>query len=97
LSKNIGRYVKYDLSKVDKKQIGSLAANGIIYEIVDIQKHYGYVDGKYVPDKIGYRVKTIGIENDFGRPMDVDNLIFVNDMTEDEARNINQKIYNKLT
>ena len=67
----------------------------MIYEIVAIQKHWGYVDGKYVPDKVGYRIAQVGYDNDFGRVGDVDEIKFVN-ISEDEAIKINTDINNKL-
>lgn len=92
LEKNIGRYVKF--KSYDKSN--GLAANmGMIYEIVAIQKHWGYVDGKYVPDKVGYRIAQVGYDNDFGRVGDVDEIKFVN-ISEEEAIKINTDINNKL-
>lgn len=91
LSKNIGRYVKYKLDK-DWRKKGLLVNMGIIHEIAAIQKHWGYVDGKYIPDKIGYRVVPVGEEGDFGRAGDVDEIEFVN-ITEEDALKINRKIY----
>ena len=45
LEKNIGRYIIYDMSKLDGKSIGNLAGSGTIFEIIHIQKHWGHVDG----------------------------------------------------
>ncbi len=42
LEKNIGRYVKF---KSYDESRGLFANMGMIYEIVAIQKHWGYVDG----------------------------------------------------
>ena len=67
----------------------------MIYETVAIQKHWGYVDGKYVSDKIGYRIAQVGYDNDFGRVGDVDEIKFVN-ISEEEAIKINTDINNKL-
>lgn len=62
----------------------------MVYEIIDVQKHWGYVDGHYTSNKIGYRIAEVGYDNDFGRVGDVDDIEFVN-MTEDEAIAINKK------
>ena len=94
LKRNIGRYVKFKREK-DYKQRGLLAHMGIIYEIVSIQKHWGYVDGVYGFHKIGYRLAEVGNDGDFGRVGDVDEIIFVN-ISEDEAIKINRKISKKL-
>ena len=91
LEKNIGRYIIYDMSKLDGKSIGNLAGSGTIFEIIHIQKHWGHVDGKYVSDKEGYRVAPVGDENSFGRVADVDEIIFV-DMSEEEAINKNKEL-----
>lgn len=64
---------------------------GMIYEIIAIQKHWGYINGKYVPDKIGYRIAKVGNNNDFGRVGDVDEVEFVN-MPEEHVIIINKKI-----
>ncbi len=93
LGANIGRYVIY--KRINKKNQGLIAWMGTVYEIVAIQKHWGFVDGKYVPNKIGYRLGMVGKDNDFGRVGDVDEVIFVN-MTEDEAILKNNEIMKKL-
>ena len=54
-----------------------------------------YVDGKYVPDKVGYRITQVGYDNDFGRVGDVDEIKFVN-ISEEDAIKINTDINNKL-
>jgi len=92
LEKNIGRYVRF---KNKDKSRGLLANMGMIYEIISIQKHWGDIDGKYVPHKIGYRIAQVGYDNDFGRVGDVDEIEFVN-ITEEEAININKDINKKL-
>ena len=92
LEKNIGRYVRF---KDKNKKRGLLAHMGMIYEIISIQKHWGYIDGKYVPHKIGYRIVEVGYDNDFGRVGDVDEIEFVN-ITEEEAININKDINKKI-
>ena len=92
LEKNVGRYVRF---KDKKKNRGLLANLGMIYEIVDIQKHWGYVDGVYVPNKVGYRLAEVGYDNDFGRVGDIDHIEFVN-ISEYEAIVINKKINKKL-
>lgn len=92
LEKDIGRYIKF---KYDKDN-GLFANMGMVYEIVAIQKHWGYIDGKYVPHKIGYRIAEVGKENDFGRVGDVDKVEFVN-ITEQEAIDINKEIHEKLS
>lgn len=94
LEKHIGRYVKFK-STCDEVSLGLLAKLGMIYEIVAVQNHWGYVDGKYVPDKIGYRIAKVGEDNDFGRVGDIDVVEFVN-ITEEEALSINKAIYKKL-
>jgi hypothetical protein len=91
LEKNIGRFVK--LKPNDSN--GLIANRGAIYEIVAIQKHWGHVDGKYVDNKVGYRIALVGDDNDFGRVGDVDEIIFVN-VSEDEAIKINKDIFKKI-
>lgn len=91
LKSDIGRYVVYD----NTNDRGLFAKQGMVYEIVDIQKHWGYINGKYVSNKIGYRLSEIGNENDFGRVGDVDVIKFVN-ITEEEAIKKNKEIRNKL-
>lgn len=86
LEDDIGKFVKYDLTKVIPKEIGSIAANGTIYEITSIQKTYN--------DEIAYRIGIVG-KDDFGRVMSVDNAIFVN-ISEDEAISINKDIWDKI-
>tara|TARA_R110000772_G_scaffold81439_1_gene173200 strand:+ start:7236 stop:7802 length:567 start_codon:yes stop_codon:yes gene_type:complete len=90
LEKNIGRYIKFKKDD-DWRKLGLIVNMGTIYEIVSIQKHWGHVNGKYVRDKIGYRVATVGEERCFGRPADVDKIEFV-DMTEEEATKINNQV-----
>ena len=92
LEKNIGRYVKF---KGKEKKRGLLANLGMVYEIIDIQKHWGYVDGNYVPFKVGYRISEVGYDKDFGRVGDVDEIEFIN-ISEDEAIAINKKINSKI-
>jgi len=92
LGKNIGRYVRF---KDKDKNRGLLANMGMVYEIISIQKHWGYIDGEYVPHKIGYRIAEVGYDNDFGRVGDIDEIEFVN-MSEDDAIAINKKINIKL-
>ncbi|MCK9416295.1 hypothetical protein M0Q97_06525 [Candidatus Dojkabacteria bacterium] len=94
LEENIGRYVKFKKQK-DWQKLGLLVNMGMIFEIVSIQKHWGYVNDEYVSNKIGYRIAEVGEERDFGRVGDVDEIEFVN-ITEDEAININQKIRSDL-
>jgi len=93
LENDVGRYVKiiYD----DPVQVGKIVALGSIYEIVGVQKHWGYVDGDYVPNKIGYRLARVGIDDDFGRVGDVDKVEFIN-ISEEEAIKINKEIVEKL-
>lgn len=92
LEKNIGRYVRFK----DKDESRGLLANlGMVYEIIDIQKHWGYVDNEYVSNKIGYRIAEVGYDDDFGSVGDVDEVEFIN-ITEDEAIAINKKINDKL-
>jgi arsenate reductase-like glutaredoxin family protein len=92
LEKNLGRYIKF---KEDDDR-GLIANMGAIYEIIDIQKHWGHNEkGQYVPDMVGYRVAIVGKDNDFGRVGGVDKVIFVN-ISEDEAIKINIDIFNKL-
>lgn len=86
LSKDIGRYVR----KTDRVNNGLLGEYGIIFEIVGVQKHWGYVDGKYVPNKIGYRMARVGVDDDFGCVGDVDEIEFINDMTEEQAIEYNR-------
>jgi hypothetical protein len=92
LERNIGRFIKF--KKGDPKADGLLVSKGSIYEIIGIQKHWGYDEnGKYVPDRIGYRVARVNREHkDFGRVCPVERAIFVN-ITEEEAIEINQKIW----
>lgn len=94
LEENIGRYIKFKKQK-EWRKLGLLVNMGMIFEIVAIQKHWGYVDGRYVPDKIGYRVAEVGEESDFGRVGDVDEIEFVN-ITENEATDINKKIHSNF-
>lgn len=94
LEKNIGRYVKFKKQK-EWRKLGLLVNMGMIFEIVAIQKHWGYVDGEYIPNKIGYRVAEVGNERDFGRVGDVDEIEFVN-ITEDEAMDINKEIHSNF-
>lgn len=91
LEQNIGRYVKIKRDK-DWRKLGLLVNMGMVFEIVAIQKHYGYVDGKYIRDKIGYRIAEVGRDNDFGRVGDVDEIEFLN-ISEEEAIEINEKIH----
>lgn len=92
LEKNIGRYVRFKDKDVSR---GLLANLGMIYEIVAIQKHWGYVDGKYLPNKVGYRIAEVGNDNDFGRVGDIDEIEFVN-ISEYKAIVINKEINKKL-
>jgi hypothetical protein len=92
LEKNIGRYVRF---KNKEKNRGLLANMGMIYEIIAIQKHWGDINGEYVPHKIGYRIAEVGRDNDFGRVGDVDEIEFIN-MTEEDAISINNEINKKL-
>jgi len=94
LEKNIGRYVKFSMNDKTKKY-GLIQKLGMIYEIISIQKHWGYVNGKYVSDKIGYRLAQVGNDNDFGRVGDVDEIEFV-DMTEDQAIQKNMEVMKKI-
>ena len=94
LEKNIGRYVKFKKQK-EWRKLGLLVNMGMIFEIVAIQKHWGYVDGEYIPNKIGYRVAEVGNERDFGRVGDVDEIEFVN-ITEEEAMDINKEIHSNF-
>ena len=87
LENHIGRYVRY----VDKENRGLYAKLGMIYEIVSIQKHWGYIDGKYVFGKIGFRIAQVGKDNDFGRVGDVDEVEFI-DISEEEAIEKNKQI-----
>jgi len=93
-NKNIGRYVKFKKQK-EWRKLGLLVNMGMIFEIVDVQKHWGYVDGKYIPNKIGYRIAEVGEERDFGRVGDIDEIEFVN-ITENEAININKEIHSNF-
>jgi hypothetical protein len=94
LEKNIGRYIRFKKQK-EWRKLGLLVNMGMIFEIVAIQKHWGHVDGKYVPNKIGYRVAEVGEERDFGRVGDIDEIDFVN-LTEDEATKINKEIHSNF-
>lgn len=94
LSKNIGRYIKFKFNE-DWRKSGLLVNMGMIYEIVSIQKHWGYIDGKYVPDKIGYRVAEVGEDRDFGRVGDIDEIVFMN-ISEAEAIEINNKVHSNF-
>jgi len=94
LEKNIGRYIRFKKQK-EWQKLGLLVNMGMIFEIVAIQKHWGHVDGKYVPNKIGYRVAEVGEERDFGRVGDIDEIDFVN-LTEDEATKINKEIHSNF-
>lgn len=96
LEKNIGRYVKFKkpVDDSEARSLGLLATKGAIYEIIGVQKHWGYVNGEYLPNKIGYRLAAVGIGDNFGRVGDVDMIEFVNNMSEEEAADINRKIYN---
>jgi hypothetical protein len=89
LEKHIGRYVKFDEDE-DEVKPGTYYS-GTIFEIIAIQKHWGYVNNKYVPNKIGFRLCLVGDDNDFGCVGDVDIVKFVN-ITEAEAININKKL-----
>jgi len=80
LEKYIGRYVI--LKNYTYK---------LIQQIIAIQKHWGYVDGEYISNKVGFRVVEVGNQKDFGRVGDIDNIEFVN-ITELKALNINKKI-----
>lgn len=81
LKKDIGRYVRF---KKDGSKMG-LIHKYYIFEIVDIQKHWGYDDnGNYVPNIIGYRVAEVGNDNSFGQVGAIKEVEFVN-MTEEEA------------
>ena len=92
LEENIGRYVR---KKFDGSN-GLLAKYGIIYTIVGVQWHWGYVNGKYVPDKIGYRLNEIGKENDFGCVGDVDTIEFVDNISEEDAIKHNIETHKKI-
>ena len=94
LEMNIGRYVRFKKQDNGRK-LGLFVQEGMLYEIVSIQKHWGYVDGKYVSNKIGYRLAEIGKDNDFGRVGDVDEVEFVNISEEDAIIN-NKEIYTRL-
>ena len=94
LEQNIGRYVKFSMNDKTRKY-GLIQKLGMIFEIISIQKHYGYVDGKYVPNKIGYRLGQVGKDNDFGRVGDVDEIEFV-DITEDQAIQKNMEVQKKI-
>lgn len=95
LSKNIGRYCKWKPS-IYYKNPPKEDKWGIIYEIVDTQTHWGYnKDGEYVPDKIGYRVIRVGKENDFGKPLSVDNCEFINIDEKDAIQN-NKIVFKKI-
>jgi len=96
LEKDIGRFVKFKIKKGDRQNLGLIVWMGTIYEIVGIQKHWGYDEnGKYVPDRIGYRVAEVGENRSFGRVCGTDQAIFVN-ITEEEAININKKIMDEF-
>ena len=93
LRKDIGRYVR--LIKV-KEDDGIVANAGMIYEIVGVQKHWGHdEEGRYAFNRIGYRIALVGIDNDFGRVGDVNEVEFVN-MTEEEALNHNTPILKRI-
>jgi len=98
LEKDIGRFVKYKIEKANanRGQLGLIAWMGTIYEIVGIQKHWGFDEnGKYVPDRIGYRIAEVGENRSFGRVCGVNEAIFV-DVTEEEAIQINKHIMNEF-
>ena len=96
LEKDIGRFIKYKVEKGDKEKLGLAVWFGTIYEIVGIQKHWGYDEnGKYVPDRIGYRVAQVGVDDDFGRVCGTDEAIFV-DVSEEEAIRINKNIMKEV-
>jgi hypothetical protein len=96
LEKNIGKYIKFKVKEGDEEKVGLLVSLGMIYEIVAIQKHWGHDEkGRYVPDRIGYRVAEVGKDNDFGRVCGVDEAEFVN-VTEEEAIKHNRKVHKKV-
>lgn len=91
LENNIGRYIRFkgtENMKIGDEGWGYMG----IFEIVGLQKHWGHnEEGKYVPDRIGYRVAKVGVENDFGKPCSVEEAEFV-DISEEEAMKINKKL-----
>jgi len=92
LERNIGRFVIYKVKEGDRQSLGLIAWMGTIYEIIGIQKHWGHdEEGRYVPDRIGYRVAEVGKNESFGRVMSTDETIFVN-ITEDESIKVNEWI-----
>ncbi len=91
IEENIGRYVQFKTQK--NSQQGSFSDKGAIYEIVGTQKHWGYVDGKYVNNKIGYRLATVGKDSDFGSVGDVDEVKFIK-CSEPDAIKVNNFINN---
>ena len=89
LAINIGRYVRL----TDKVNTGLLGKYGIIYEIVGLQRMWGRnKEGKYVPNIEGYRLSQVGKKNDFGRPGDPSELKFIDNMTEKEVLDYNEKV-----
>jgi hypothetical protein len=93
LAMNIGRYVKL---KVPENGGGLIHKYGVIYEIVGLQKMWGDNEkGQYVFGIEGYRLSQIGKENDFGRPGNPNEIIFV-DLSEKEALEHNKKVMDKI-
>jgi hypothetical protein len=93
LEQNIGRFLKFKVKKGNEKAMGLYVILGMIYEIVAIQKHWGYNEnGRYVPDRIGYRVAEVGKDDDFGRVCSVDEAEFLN-ISEEEAIKLNKEVH----
>lgn len=94
LERNIGKFVRF--KKKNKTAIGLISWMGTIYEIVDVQKHWGYnKELKYVPDIDGYRLARVGVQDDFGKVGSIDDIVFV-DISEEDAIIINKKILDEL-
>ena len=95
LEKDIGRYARFKKPKNKKEaeMMGRIKVSGTIFEIVGVQKHWGYnEEGRYVPDIIGYRVARVGNDNDFGSVMSVKNAEFLDNITEEEAIEFNRNL-----
>lgn len=88
LEKNIGRYARF---KDKNPNLGLLSNLGMIYEIIAIQNHWGYVDGHYSSNKVGYRIVEVGNTDSFGKVGDVDLIEFIN-FTEKQAISKNKQI-----
>lgn len=87
---HIGKYVKFK-----GKDNGSFKDGGAIFEIVAIQKHWGYINGEYLPNKIGFRLSDVGNPNSFGCVGDIDEVEFVN-ISEADASLFNKNLTEEI-